>query len=279
MITHRPAIDWLTLTTFYQRSILEADALVHSMVGDSETRPARVMQYEGRSGDGFFFGEAEQRGKPHYMLRLSGDLADRFMFHPLKPGMECSRIDLQITLPWDDYAYPVFRDSQQAISIYEMKKGQRARKVNTILNVDGFCTMYIGSRESERFYRVYIKEHGDDLFLRFEVEFKSKSGLAGRLYRELVKDKQKVVSRIMGELSTLPHDDPLVNPFLVHMGNIDGDVMEQGRERNDPNTTLLWLSRQVSPAFRRVLANEDTRDRAAAILADLYHFWGGLDDQ
>ena len=272
MITHRPAIDWLTLTTYSQRSILEADALLHSIVGDQETTPSRVRQYEGVAGDGFFIGDAEQRGKAHFMLRLSGDLADKFMFHPLKPSMECSRLDLQLTMDWQGNAYPIFRDSQDAITEHERGRGQRQRKVNAIMNADGFCTMYIGNRQSERFYRIYVKEHGEEIFLRFEVELKGKGGLAGRMYRELTRDKSKAVARLVGELKTLPEDDPLVRPFLSHLKGASGDIMESGRERSDPNTTLKWISKQVMPAWKRVLGNEDTRDRAVMMLGELVEF-------
>jgi hypothetical protein len=278
MLTHRPAIDWLTLTTFYTRFALEADALLHSFLGDVETKPHNVMQYNGRLGDGFFIGEAEQNGKAHYMLRLSGDLSDRFMFHPLKPSLECSRIDLQLTLPFIDDGYEVFKTSEKEITEHEKGKGQRARKVNTILSGDGFCTMYIGHRSSDRFYRIYVKEHSGDMFLRFEVEIKGKEGMSGRIYRETTKNPDKMGEYLAGELSTLP-DDPIVNMFREHLKRLKPDLLKQTRQRSDPSTTLSWLARQCVPAWERMIGNEDTRDRAVMMLYELYEFWRKLDER
>lgn len=277
MIINRPSIDWLTLTTFNLKSALLMDRLMGEIVGQVNTKvntkESRYLMYDGVIGDQFFVGTATQNGKDHHLFRFSGDLADAVGFNPLRPSMDCSRIDLQMTMPVTEDTYTLFASAEPVISQHEGSggRGKRGRKVNVILSPDGMCTLYVGNRQSERLYRIYVKEHSGDLFLRFEVEYKSKSGLAGRIYREISKDPVAIVGYLVGELDTLPDHD-LITGFKTQLKGVPADIMRYEKRLSDPNTTLLWLTKQVLPAFRRMLGNEDTRDRATMLLNELNRF-------
>ena len=273
MIANRPAIDWLTLTTFSAKTAFQMDRIITKLSGNQEPVNSKYLMYEGKQIEGIFAGEGTQKGKRHFLFRLSGDNADEMMFgQPLRPSLECSRIDVQITLPIDASidTYKLFRSAQRKIG-----KGEKKRKVNAILNQDGFCTIYVGNRQSEKLYRIYVKELSGERFIRFEIEYKGKNGLAGRVYREISKEPTKTTAILAGELSTLA-DHKLTRMFRKHLAHVEGDIMPYERRITDPNTTLIWIAKQVMPAFKRMLGNEDTRHSAFMLLEDLNNFANGV---
>ena len=281
MIINRPAIDWLTLTTYDLKSKMGLINIVRPVIGKRETRDSTVMQYAGKHGEGFFIGDGQQKGKDHHMFRFSGDLADWVTWQQAKPSFDCSRIDLQLTLPLlHDMAevFDLYVDLMRSAKRHESEKGQKERNIDGVLSPDGFCTLYVGSRESGRFYRLYIKESGGDHFIRFEVEYKGKNELAGRVWRDTTKEPTAIVNRLAGELSTLP-DHPLITPFTGHLRGVPAEIMKLERRRADPEKTLKWLRRQVSPAMKRLLGNHDTRDAALILLHDWKEFSEGFSNE
>jgi len=279
MITDRPAIDWLTLTTNSPRAALEIDAIIDSILGARVSLDKTIGGYVGKVGDGYFIGEGEQKGKQHFMVNLYGPLADKYMFHPMRVPAECTRIDLQITVSWPfGNSNDMFVESSSMLSDHEQDKGQRARRIRPILDpADGFCTLYVGSKASKKFYRIYIKGDIDTgLFIRFESVFKGKKGLAKRVFLDVTENPYNMMRYLAGELNTLPYT-PITNEFYRFFRMAQGTVLPQGRERPTPEKTLNWIVKQVIPAFRRVLANEDTRFTASVILNDLNDFYRRLE--
>jgi hypothetical protein len=281
MITHRPAIDWLTLTTFELKTVIRMVDMIEPLTKNKETAESRVMQYDGRRGEGFFIGHGQQKGKEHHMFRFSGDLADAVTWQPLRPPIDCSRIDLQLTLPLPckiSDSFELFVDLMRVSDEHELGRGPRARNVDGVLSPDGFCTMYLGSREgSGRFYRLYVKESTGEYFLRMEVEYKGKNELAGKVWRETARRPESIVEYLKGEISTLPMHE-LTRPFHEALQGVAGDIMKNERRRADPQKTLAWLRRQVSPAMKRLLGNHDTHDAAMIIMMDWLKFVNRLDD-
>lgn len=281
MITHRPAIDWLTLTTYSSKEKDKTLRLLERFTKHTQAVDGRVMQYEGKRGEGYFIGTGQQRGKDHHMFRFSGDLSDTVTWQPHRPSLDCSRIDIQLTLPIPCKMSEIFDhyvSLMRETSVNEATRGQRGRNIDGVLSPDGFCTMYVGSRESERFYRLYVKENGGENFIRFEVEYKGKNAFAGRVWRDTAKVPESIVTYIKGEISTLEPSHPLIRPFYDAMAGVPGDVMKKERRREDPQKTLAWLRRQVSPAMKRLLANHDTHDAAMILMLDWLKFANGLDD-
>lgn len=280
MITHRPACDWLTFTTYDQQTERDLNALVlrHFPNAKDESRVEKQGRYDGRGGAGWFGGETSQDGKRHILVRFSGDLADSVMFDQLKPGgVDCTRIDLQITMPLQceiGEAFEHYIDLLRVLKSHEEEKGQRARKVKSWpLDPDGLSTIYVGTREgTQRFYRIYVKEGPEgDYYIRFEVEFKDKSGLAGRVFRSINNDPLTIVSLLAGELSTLP-PHKLLDPLHEQMAMVPVELMKQERRRAEKHKTMEWLKRQVAPSIRRMIGYHDTRDDMEALLMDWLSF-------
>lgn len=281
MILNRPAIDWLTLTTYSAKSRLDMLRMLEPMTNKSNESDCRVMQYQGRRGEGYFIGYGEQRGKEHYMFRFSGDMSDAVTWNQLRPQIECSRIDIQLTLPLPcelAQAFDLYVDLVQVANKHEETRGQRKRNIDGVLSPDGFCTLYVGSRESGRFYRLYVKESSGAYFLRFEVEYKGKNELAGRVWRDSANKPESIVEYLKGEISTMP-DHELVKPFHDALVGVPGEIMKQERRMADPQKTLAWLRRQVSPAMKRLIGNHDTHDAAMILLLDWLKFANKVDDR
>lgn len=283
VITHRPAVDWLTLTTYD----LKKSQAVERWVTDRRLEPLRDgwsgKMYYGSFGDGWFIGQGEQAGGMHHMIRFSGTLADRFMFDRARPGgLDCPRMDIQLTLPTPYSGKTLYRMGQKLVDELdqaEQERGQRARKVTPLMAPNGEFTIYLGTRAgSERFTRFYVKPYENDTWLlRFETEFKAKSGLAGKVYRAVGMAPESMVRILAGELTSWP-PHPLILPFKRHLEGVAGDIMRQERTRPSDNTTLRWIVKAVMPAWKRLLGNEDTRDRAAALLHELVKFSEELDN-
>jgi hypothetical protein len=276
MIVDRPALDWINLTTFELAIAKQLGEWVEDHAID-EGRPMNLRQYEGRLGDGWFIGHAMQNGKPHWRMRLSKRFADAFMFDQTRPPhLDCTRIDIQLTLQteWSrEGIYEHYKAFSDLAYQHEQARGQRGRKVTPVgVTPDGEATVYIGAQESERMYRLYVKILDDGTrWLRFEVQYRGKNGLAGKVYRSIGRNPLSMVRILFGEVSTLPVH-PLTTPFLLHLKGVPAEIMEAGRERADPNKTLRWIVRQVMPAWKRVLSLEDSRDRAFMLLDELVRY-------
>jgi len=263
---------------------LNALVLRHLPHAGKESRVEKQGRYQGRAGNGWFGGETNQAGKRHVLVRFSGDLSDRVMFDQLKPtNADCTRIDLQITMPLPckiEDAFEQYIDLLRTLQAHEDEKGQRARKVKSWpLDPAGLSTIYVGTREgTQRFYRIYVKEGPDgEFYIRFEVEFKDKSGLAGKAYRAINNDPLSIVSLLAGELSTLPHHN-LLNTIHEQMSLAPGELLKQERTRPEKHKTIEWLKRQVSPSVRRMLGYHDTRDEMKDILMSWLSFAASLEE-
>lgn len=279
MILNRPAIDWLTLTTYDTKKQADMAQLFNRVRPRwaEEAVNSKMLQYDGRRGEQWFIGAGQQKGRDHFIFRFSGDLADAVTWQRLRPSVDCTRIDLQLTLPLPvpiANSYQEYKSLVDTMHESEIERGQRARGLDAVISPDGFCTLYVGSRESERFYRFYVKEAAGLYFLRFEVEYKGSNSFAGRVWRDTAREPESIVTYIKGELSTLP-DHPLTRPFHESLAGSPADIMKRERRVADPQKTLEWLRRQVSPAMKRLIGNEDTRDAAIIILMDWLQFAAG----
>jgi hypothetical protein len=280
MIIERPAIDWLTLTTFDRKTAMDLDALVYHTAGkNNKSMPAKIKGYDGQWGDGFFCGEGLQgrNGYAHWLFNLWGEMSDKVMFggdlNKVGDKFDCTRLDAQITLPWPHgNAFDAFYKSILVVKEWEQGKAKGARTIDPIVPPTGWCTLYVGAKTSDRRYRIYMKGEEDDLYIRFEAMYRRKKSYAGRAYDAISNEPDSITRVIAEEIFSLPKEAPIVEPFHEFVKTITGKPLPKGSTRPTPDKTLNWLVRQVMPAFKRVLGNEDTRFTAAVILQDLCEF-------
>jgi hypothetical protein len=134
------------------------------------THKARVLQYIGycHTDQKIFEGFAMQKDKLNRLCRLSSYRANELW--ELCAGMRATRLDLALDVKTDD----LFPEDLHCWSLIAQRK---ATFIETHENRErkGF-TLYVGSRKSERFLRVYDKSAESNLSVpnvtRFELELK-----------------------------------------------------------------------------------------------------------
>lgn len=216
------------------------------------------MQYEGTiSFDRYgtsFFGEGEQKGRNHAMLQVSGSLAESAFSacrtFVLNRRAKVTRLDLQATVEYDrqthsqaDLAEDLRHLSpNRSVSYLESKSGPQGTKL---------ATVYYGSRSSERFVRIYEKPGmGDEVLLRFEVEYKGKRAKA--VIVALLADTS-IKSILFGELGKMPKVPALMTLF----GRVLSTKPFYTRVVREPGGTERWLKEKVLPSLDRYLASHD----------------------
>jgi len=269
----RVAVDWVTLTT-YDRTVYDGLlSLTESYIDYNTSVSQKRMQYAGVGGQGFFFGKGKQRGDDHYMIVLSGIqaavLAPVLAVSMFARLASCTRIDVQLTLPAREGA------CKTGTLGYEIRKrliegvGRVGKRPSVTVwdNESGAGdTIYIGSRSSDKFVRIYDK-FGDGIqFMRYEGEFKR--DIADRIWTEFIRDETALSnwlsSTIIQPIRELPEFEEMVE---VIESRKTSDVWVEVEPR-DNERTLRWLRQQVTPAAVR-LSMTDLREDLLNWLRDL----------
>lgn len=248
-------LDWLTVTTFDPTASMNCLRFLREL--ETEPRDAKRMQYVGqvahhRMGTAFA-GYAEQMGKTHTMLQVSGMLAEvawRYMLSDIAIARaRVTRIDIQVTVPYDRAEwcqaaiFDVVRKARpdHSVSFAESHSAPDGGKL---------ATVYFGSRTSDRLVRLYEKPGmGEDVYIRFETEYKG--GLAAELGRKLALTPGAAKNVLAAEIFAFPHSG-VVAHFDQHLHD-----PEPVRAVSEAGNTKRWLLRQVIPALDRFLNDHD----------------------
>lgn len=263
---HRAAADYITITS-WNRDVFEKLKDWLTLVDDPEKcDPASVMWYSGTrcnwTNGSAFYGEGTNQDRQHFLIQISGMAADGAAFalaHKSTDYWKVSRIDFQITIPLPEwYKSRAFVDSLRN-DVWPW----RSRTV-TLVDGNGDDTVYIGSRQSERFIRVYVK---DADYLRFEVEFKGK--LAEKAFERYSGAPTIAAAGIIaGELVKLPKH-PVQREFREVISLANTIDIQNAKPVTTPSKTFKWFTKQVLPALKKLVNDHDVGDRTRAILLEL----------
>lgn len=265
MILNKAMVDWLTVTSF-------GDFLgqhVASLVEESDEYKGRWkrekrLQYEGVSRDGVFIGDAIQRGKRHWMVQASGEIADWLAPRIHGDGYNVTRLDLQVTI-----RKPYTFDSRQCYDrLTGWESGGRQRNVSIVQSGDGYDTIYVGSRSSDRFTRIYIKPT-DSLVdcLRFEVEYKADH--AKSIFNGLRGGYADINDILALEVESMP--ELTGGATAQFLSVLEGKPSKPPIKRvAAQSSTLEWLRKQVTPTIKR-LANDHEHGHEMRYLVSLWH--------
>lgn len=261
MELYKAMIDYITLTTTSPEDGV-AMFLLNALEGAE--KPAAMMQYQGMRSDSSFAGSWNDNGVNRYIFTVSGERAHWNTLKAAKhiKNASCTRIDIQYTIIRPEW----YSARDLAEYLRTNKWPGRRRKVREIINDDGLDTVYVGSRTSQCYERIYVKplyntasnviEHG----LRYEIELKGKSKQAGMVYaliEQTPNDINEIAAGIVSQhIKRLPH-----HRIITHIADyVSGarDVELPVRHRyTDDYKTLLWLLNKVAPAVRRLLNNHE----------------------
>lgn len=272
-IVGRVSVDWITLTTYDRMVFNGLVELCESYVDYNTSTSQKRMQYSGIGGQGFFFGAGKQRGDDHYMLVLSGIQA-AILVPTLATSMfarlaSCTRIDVQLTLPviegarkTGELAHEIRRGLSEGVG----RVGKRPSVAVWDNETGTGDTIYIGSRSSDKFVRIYDK-FGDGIqFLRYEGEFKR--GVADRIWTEFC-DNESALSNWLASTIVQPIRELREFSEIVEVieARKTSDVWIEVEPKDDERT-LRWLRKQVTPAAVR-LSMTDLRQELLDWLRDL----------
>jgi hypothetical protein len=247
------SIDWLTVTATKQERRLHFVNFARQLVklengrGGLE-RPWHWKGYSGATSNGVKWGTRQDSD----ILQIAGGTAGEWFDQAWTHSDNCSRLDLAATIKVEgkvsDY---IHRHSEEALAL-KAEKGS-GPSVSVIWSEGSPATLYVGRRESDLFGRVYDKglESGDlayDKCIRYELEVKGEPAYRGAARVHSAADRPGVIRNALWEFFTRRGVRPIYRCMgePVRIANI--------RQPSDAATRLGWLSSQVAPAVKRLIA-------------------------
>lgn len=248
-------VDWLTVTTTREDvgalwwEMLTKDARQKGGL-DGQITEWGNQWYVGAKAQGWKWGYSQSNAG--YITVLSGEMANsmyhRFMVHHSR----ATRVDSQVTVRLKQ-AEPDF--IERAYNYLESGNLKRAAKCAKIVNNQGGETLYIGSRQSENFGRLYDKgvEQGSEekgVMYRYEVERKGQS--ARRMADTIACEHSGNVRAKFLVSDVHKWFDIRGCPLLFDKTKTDL-VIEQGhRVETSVDRKLEWLRTQVRPTVSKL---------------------------
>jgi hypothetical protein len=249
------AIDWLTVSAHtprladrWRRHCLNLQ-MIEAHEG-AKLRPFHLNQYVGQACGRVRFGMTHDA----CIVQLSGETAaDEFNF--FWPDHDTiTRLDVAVTYrtPTDDPGVAAWAyDCAQVHRVYH----PRAARPTLITNGDGGATLYLGSRTSSRFARLYNK-HAESL----EANDRASAERYDRAWRieiELHDVDAQAVGMMLAEHGA---PGPKIRYYIGHYLGQHGitcpydmsmrETLPRGfRRRSDRETRLDWLGRTVRPTI------------------------------
>lgn len=234
-------VDWLTIASYKFKSYTQVAAWVRSKYGTTWKR-SKWLQYEGFTNGSIFYGKAQQTNKEeHYIVKVSGLMASDFLTHfrqlHFADTFYCTRIDIQRTIPRPVWWIP--REVKDAI--------HNEGVVCSMVESDTGSTVYIGSRSSGRFVRLYEKDMSKAKFVRLEIELK---GGHSRNAYDYILDGATVASVYGSHLYKLDIPGQWVADYLP--GEYDDLDLTLAQNKSDMEKRMKWL-RTLIPTFQKML--------------------------
>lgn len=242
--------DWLTRTFSDNkiREFVEDDFINSAAVLKAEGHESAAwswMGYEGYSIGGLSWGRRDDGD----ILRISGGTAERLFDKYAHYQGNCSRLDVALTLRWPT---PERHVASQAYSrLVGQSDATKRRLYSLITNSRGGETLYVGSRASDQFGRLYDKDAEQGLQRiscrwRYEVEFKSDR--AAKVL-ELLQPSRERGTMYLGIVRGFFEPRGVKLPPLADEQEIRVEVLAPPRQ---VDTQLKWLREQVSPVVGRL---------------------------
>lgn len=258
-------IDWLSVTTFdkwvYQEWALAFRDYLMQLYPDLKMASSIVdtwgwRGYKGYSAEGIRVGT---NGNGHSIAVLSGDSSAE-IWRKFMPGRgRVTRIDLAVTV-----SLGARSEGISSMSFDVLEDVGSKRKYSLVKNSQGGQTLYLGSRTSETYCRLYDKgsERGDEpgWVWRYEVEYKKPKSEKVASVLESVSDQER--SKIIATV----HDEfyrSNVPPIFSRKGDgirVESEVKITGADRK-----LMWLSSSVRPTVEYLFACGRGKDALKAL--------------
>lgn len=257
-------VDWLTVTcTDPQRRspFLEYAATILNKA-QPETEPGRPWHWKGYHGihkGQLTYGRRDDSD----IIQLSSDAAHLYGLGLWDLASGCTRIDLAVTVKPKGEVSDAIRTHYDEARAYR-KLNRPSLDVRAILGNDKWQTVYIGSRSSDLFARIYDKgaESGlsdYDGSIRYEVEVKGK--VADRCFTTLgaTSDRAAWIRNVVHQHFARRGVEPAFGPLDP------GLRINAIRPITTDASRLRWLAETVKPTVERLLIDHQPEQLMAAL--------------
>lgn len=213
-------------------------------------QPGKWLQYTGHRAPQYFMGSGEQNGRRHHVVSASGGLAERMRKSlMLLDGFYSTRLDIQMTVKKPEW-----------VNLAKLHKSL-GKKRTTLISSEENDTLYFGSRESDKFARLYEKPLGDKMYLRMEFELKGK--MASGSWNAILAGENvgAIYARLLIK-SILP------SKFKAMFENADDTATDKALRaeiEHDNTKTLNWI-KSLDSAMLRHMNNHEIGDEVILIL-------------
>lgn len=247
-------VDYLTATArtkIARESLLQAGQRLSAAesVAGNDTRPFAWMGYRGLCVGPVTWADRDDTS----MLRLSGHLANAH-WRTLGSAIEnCARIDIQVTARCSEE--PLWMSAKSYIdAMHAAEDANHSGLVSHVTDNRGGWTVYIGSRTSPRFARIYNKyaESRDELYrrcVRWEVEYKDEA--ANEFLRGL-RGASSTQSAILATVSSHFRLRGAPIPWSAPGSPVPVSIQ---KTPTDDAIRTRWLTTQVRPTVGRLVVN------------------------
>jgi DNA relaxase NicK len=177
----------------------------------------------------------------------------------LREGGKITRLDLAVDLLDIPVDIPMLADCERV-----KDAPGSARKWSLVRGGDGGCTAYIGSRQSDKFMRIYdkaaeTKQH-DRAWTRFELEIKGDAAkVASHAFAALREGEH--APYIKGVMKAMFNP---IDPLYQELMSVDAVHIAATRDTDD--RTLEWLLGSVAKTFARTIHRRSDVDVAKMFL-------------
>lgn len=259
-------VDYITMTMgsdemYSSRWWDEAMVLLEEeQANGSCLKQAAILGYNGALVGQVFVGQRNDG----IVVRASGTAAARVYSALYNPFVRVSRLDIQATVWTSDRSFDIGPEAGRAAREWNRHpSGAIKRKVSEITGNDGGYTLYVGSRSSNSFLRLYDKnaQSKDERYTnawRYEVQVQGTS--ASPLAEALTTSKGPLAATIAATVYKYCMERGVTPIYSSSSSPIA--VLSQQVEQSDVARMLQWLTKQVLPTVDRLKRMGYTADVA-----------------
>lgn len=236
----------------YNLMTTEAHTMLWESTRDSVVRPVGMHGYSGLSCNGLAVMYSPER----CLIRLSGGATGEGVARLWHQDTTISRVDVQSTVWFSGEPNPIIREAARHAQ-YAIDEGKtRVKSLREITSNDGGYTLYVGSRTSDvflRMYNKYVESGGDRHYkgaVRYEVELKGAVAQSvGYQLASVIQEERAENEHIRVRMHATVYKTYLDRGIKVPFASEDGAYSLQApRKRSDVQQKLNWLERSVKPS-------------------------------
>lgn len=252
------SLDYLRLASF---DFLYSSVMAKFMNDwPGKMKPGRWLQYKGWKTESLFVGAGEQDGKRHLIISCSGAAAnDLAVFVKDWKGLYCTRLDVQRTIKRPKHA-----------KLRRIRKATGTKNTTLIQSMEN-DTLYVGSRTSDCFTRLYEKLL-DETFLRLEFELKGKRARAAWLALQHGRTASTIFVHYLNK-SKLPNT---VKTWYTEPSDKNEEEFEMANVLHSAKKKLRWL-RSLDACMEKAMSDHQIGDEVKELVCSWAEFAGDLD--